>query len=523
MHRFPLYITALLLCIVSAGCIKNDLPYPRIQQNILSLAVPDQTTPAEIDQNNLTATVYLPETTNPRRVTFSEFTYTTGAECSRNLLEGSYDLTEPLHLTLSLYQNYTWTINAVQHTERYFTLEGQIGETHIDVVGKRIVVYVPDTADLSRLKVTSIKLGPKGITTMTPALEADSVIDASKPLKIKVAYFGQVQEWTLYVDVTEALVTTTSADAWVNVIWAYGAAPEEADNGFQYREATSERWIDIPSSDIVKTGGVFSACIPHLRPLTKYVVRAVSDTNLGNEITVTTGTAVPLPDGSFDQWWLNGKIWCPWSQGGSPWWDTGNTGASTLGQSNVTPSDFTPAGIGQSAKLETRFVGIGAIGKLAAGSIFAGTFVKVDGTNGILDFGRPWEECPTRLKGYYNYTTSPINYANDEYKSLLGQPDTCQMWVALIDRPIPWQIRTNPKNRQLFDPTDPSVIAYGEFKSGTNSNGWQPFDIKLDYKATNRKPTYLLVVAAASKYGDFFTGGTGSVLYVDDFSLSYDY
>jgi hypothetical protein len=36
-------------------------------------------------------------------------------------------------------------------------------------------------------------------------------------------------------------------------------------------------------------------------------------------------------------------------------------------------------------------------------------------------------------------------------------------------------------------------------------------------------PTYLIVVCSASKYGDYFTGGAGSVLYVDDFSLEYDY
>ena len=37
-----------------------------------------------------------------------------------------------------------------------------------------------------------------------------------------------------------------------------------------------------------------------------------------------------------------------------------------------------------------------------------------------------------------------------------------------------------------------------------------------------RTPKYIVLVAAASKYGDYFSGGVGRVLYVDEFSLVYD-
>lgn len=517
------HIIALALPLAVAGCIKNDLPYPRIQQNILTIAAEGESSAATINQDDLSVVLHLGETVDPRRVTFDEFTYTEGAECSRNLLDGTYDLTGPLQLTLSLYQNYTWTVTAEQTIERYLTVAGQIGETAIDVPGKRVVLYVPETADLRNVTVTSAKLGPEGLTTMSPDIREGSVIDASSPVRIKVSYFDIEETWTLYVDTTEAMVTTTQADAWVNVIWVYGSAPENADNGFQYRRASDTEWTTVPKSSVVTDGGVFSACIPHLSPLTDYVVRACSDTYVGNEIAVRTGAGIDLPNAGFEDWWLDGKVWCPWAENGLSWWDTGNKGAATLGQSNVGPSDFTPSGTGRSARLETRFVGIGAIGKLAAGSIYSGSFAKVDGTNGILDFGREWGVCPTRLKGYYNYTTSPIDYASDEFRHLAGQPDTCQIWIALTDMETPYQIRTNPKNRQLFDPADPGVIAYGQLSRGADTDGWQPFEVKLDYKATDRKPRYLIVVCAGSKYGDYFTGGTGTVLYVDDLSLDYDY
>lgn len=511
------------LMLLTAGCIKNDIPFPRIPQEILSLAAEGQEGASAIDATALTADIVLAEDVDIRAVRFTDFTYTEGAESSVNLLEGTYDLTNPIKVTLTRYQSYEWIISASQPIERYFNIAGQVGETAIDVVGRRVVLYVPDTADRSALTLTGVKLGPANVTTMMPALESGQTIDCSKPLHVDVTAFGRTEEWTVYVDVTEAKVTTTQVDAWVNVVWAYGTASEGAANGFQYRRADSQEWTDVPQADVEHRGGAFSCRIAHLEPLTQYVVRAVSDGYEGNEIAVTTGAARDLPDASFDQWWLDGKVWCPWAEGGVKFWDTGNTGAATLGQSNVVPSDRTSTGSGQSAKLETKFVGIAGIGKLAAGSLYSGDFKKVDGTNGILSFGRPWTERPTKLRGYFDYTTAPIDYVSSEWAALKGRPDSCHIYVALTDWTEPYEIRTNPKNRRLFDRNAPEVIAYGELICGESTGGYRPFEIVLNYRSTSRVPRYLLIVSAASKYGDFFTGGTGATLYIDQFSLGYDY
>ena len=515
-----LFASTLLLL---AGCIKNDIPYPRIQQDILSLEAEGQVGSASINSSDLTVDITLAEDVDIRKVRFSDFTYTEGATPSINLLEGTYDMSNPLKVTLSLYQSYEWIITASQPIERYFTVSGQVGDSYIDLLGHRVVLYMPETADLSHLQITGIKLGPANVTTMSPDLKAGDYIDASKPFHIAVTAWGETEDWTVYVDITEAKVTTTQVDPWVNVIWAYGSASEGATNGFQYRRSDSIIWMDVPAEYVTHNGGTFQCYIPHLQPLTEYVVRAVSDDFTGNEITVTTGASRILPDGSFDQWWLNGKIWCPWDEYGVKFWDTGNTGAATLGQSNVVPTDYTVDGSGQAAKLETRFIGIAGIGKLAAGSIYTGDFVKVDGTNGILAFGRPWTERPTKLKGYFDYTTAPINYASAEWKDLIGRPDSCHIYVAMMDYPQPFEIRTNPKNRQLLNPNAPEVIAYGELICGETTNGYKPFEVEFKYKTTSRVPRYLLICAAASKYGDYFTGGTGATLYVDQFSLDYDY
>ena len=516
-------IILLLALLIPAGCIKNDLPYPKIQQNITSLAAVGESRDASIDSTDFKAIVYLEETTDIENVKFSQFTVSAGGSSDVNLLEGTYNLTSPLQIIISRYQDYAWEISAVQNIERYFSVEGQIGESVIDAVACRVIVTVPEGTDLSKLTLERIKLGPEGITTLTPSIEP-GLIDLSNPLRVEVSCHGRSEFWTIYADVAELPVSTTAADAWSRVVWVYGACPSDQKGGFQYRRADETDWITLPENAVTQIDGAFSACISHLEPLTEYVVRAVADDNIGNEMKVTTEGTADIPDGDFDQWWLkNNKIWCPWNENGEQFWDTGNTGAATLGQSNVVPTDHTITGQGQAAELNTKFVGIGVIGKLAAGSIYTGSFQKVDGTNGILDFGRPWKLRPTKLKGYYQYKTAPISHASTDFKDLIGQPDTCHIYVALADWTAPFEIRTNPKNQQLFDKDSPSIIAYGELVYSGTMEEYQPFEIKLEYRSTSRVPTYLQITCAASKLGDYFTGGAGAVLYVDQFSFDYDY
>ena len=149
--------------------------------------------------------------------------------------------------------------------------------------------------------------------------------------------------------------------------------------------------------------------------------------------------------------------------------------------------------------------------------------MRTDGTNGVLSFGRAFTERPTRVRGYLKYTTAPISHAINEYKPLIGQPDTCIVWCALIDAAEPFEIRTNPSNRQLFNPDAEDVIAYGKIEYGENVASYSPFEFKLNYKSTSRVPKYILLTASASKYGDYFTGGAGSTLWLDDIELLYDY
>ncbi len=504
------------------ACIKNDIPYPRIQPDFTTFAVAGQTQTPQIDTQSRTVTVYLSESVDPYAVTVTDYAIDPeDASVVNDALNGTVDLSTPATVTLRLYQDYDWTIKAVQDIDRYFTVDGQIGTSTIDVTNHRVIAYIPDTQPIDMVKVTSLKLEAEG-ATMDQDL-AGTTVDFSNPVEVNVNKWGRTTRWTLIVEPTQASVTTVSADAWSRVVWVYGAAQEGKDNGAEFRQQGATSWMKVPTDWIEFNGGDFRACISHLEPATTYEVRTYSDEEYGTTLTVTTGTEPQLPNSSFDDWWLDGKVWCPWAQNAEPFWGTGNKGATTLGNSNTVPTTDTSTGTGQAAMLQTKFVGIGTLGKLAAGNIFAGVYVRTDGTNGVLDFGRPFTQRPTRLRAHIKYQTAPISSASGQFAPLKGEPDTCIVWVALTDGQKPFEIRTNPSNRQLFDRNASDVIAYGEYTSGASIPDYIQIDIPLEYKATDRIPTYILVTASASKYGDYFVGGNGAILYVDDLELLYDY
>ncbi len=506
-----------------AGCIKNDIPYPRIQANLAQIEVDHQSQAASIDSINRTVTIFLDETADIQHVKATAWTLTpAGAQWPDSALFASgIDLREPVETTVSLYQDYTWRISAVQPIERYFTVEGQIGASTIDPIGRRVVVYVPDHVNLKRLKVLSMKLsGPEAV--YSPDI-VDNSIDFSSPVSIKVTEHGRTLDWTIYVQTSESTVAVNRVDAWTCVAWVHVSAQDSRQNTIQYRAADAGEWIDLPQSEISGSGGAITGRIIHLQPETTYIARAISDDETSNEVEFTTGSLYSIPNGSMDDWWLDGKVWNPWPKDGESYWDTGNKGATTLGTSNTFPTDDTSTGTGQAACLETRFVGIGSIGKLAAGNLFAGVYVRTDGTNGILDFGRPFSLHPTRLRGMMKYKCVDITHTTAGYEDRLGQPDTGIIWCALIDTDAPFQIRTNPKNPNLFDPTAPYVVAYGKAEFNHSVDTYQPFSITLEYRDTQRTPKYMLIVSSASALGDYFTGGNGSTMWVDNFELDFDY
>ena len=512
------------LALMLTACLKNDIPYPVIKVSFNSMVAEGQIKPSKIDKNEQTVTLYLDERVNLKNVQINTYEIdNTEATINKDITSG-LDLTRPVDVILSLYQDYVWTIKAEQTIERYFALESQVGSSEVDFPGKRVVAYVPKSTDMTKIQVTAFKLGPADITTYSPSIKAGDIVDFAKPKKIKVSYHDIVEDWTIYVERSEVDVSIDEVNAWTRVIWASGSAQEGKDNGIEYRRLGETNWTRVPKDEITYTGGTFLARIKGLQPTTAYEVRAYSNELVSSIRGVSTESELTVPNLNFDDWHLTGKIWNPWEEGGTSYWDTGNPGAATLGQSNSVPSDETWNGKpGKSAELNTRFVGIATVGKLGAGNIFTGVYRETQGTNGVLDFGRPFTGRPTKLRGHFKYKTGPIDYTNNEFTHLKGGPDTANIYIMLTDWEQPYEIRTNPANRQLIDRDDPHIIALGEILVGKNVDNWTEFVIELQYRSLARIPRYILITASASKYGDYFTGCSSATLCIDDFSLEWDY
>jgi hypothetical protein len=161
-----------------------------------------------------------------------------------------------------------------------------------------------------------------------------------------------------------------------------------------------------------------------------------------------------------------------------------------------------------------------AMGMLAAGNIYVGQFGKIAGLGAELDWGYPFTSRPLALRGYYKYAPKPVDMAKDPYKGLIGHSDECQIQILLTDWPDRFHINTSKKVFVDFA-NDKHIIAHGALTSSSADPEYVHFSIPLVYRS-DRTPKYIVIVGAASRYGDYFTGGKGSVLKLDEFELIYD-
>lgn len=317
--------------------------------------------------------------------------------------------------------------------------------------------------------------------------------------------------------------TALEVDAWGKHAFLYGiynTAQQPSGMGFEYKKSSDAAWTRV--TEITLDGKNYSAKITGLDPRTGYVFRTVSDKESSNEISFTTLGADQIENMSFDSWYKNGKHYYPDIDLSAEhfWWDSGNEGANTLSEVNPTSPTDVVAVSGENkkaAQLKTEYVLI----KLAAGSLFLGDFGSVQGMSGAsLNFGRPYDCKPLSLKGYYSYAPKAIDKAEAPYEDLKGQMDICNIYVVLADWPSGY-FAVNTSTGTFIDfENDPNIIAYGSLEDNTNTNGYKPFEIELEYR-NNRQPTCCVIVCTASKYGDYFTGGVGSTLLVDEFEFTF--
>jgi hypothetical protein len=295
----------------------------------------------------------------------------------------------------------------------------------------------------------------------------------------------------------------------------------------KYRASGASEWTTVANA--TTSGSTVSANLTGLTPGTKYEFVAVGDNVTSSTVSFTTEAASQMPNSSFEEGCQVGDAYCFYPEGGSMFWDSGNHGSTTLGSNyNITERSQEKVADGTySLKMRSRNIVV----KFAAGNVFVGKYLATDGTDGVLGWGRPWTTRPTKLKGYLHYTSTPISATKLDNVSK-GTADSGIIYIALVDGTTktynneswPVIIKTKSTERSLFSKDDANVIAYGEkvITETTSGDSMVPFEITLDYTVTNVKPSNIIVTCSASRYGDYYTGGEGSTLYIDGLELVYE-
>lgn len=353
---------------------------------------------------------------------------------------------------------------------------------------------------------------------------------------------GKQRMVTWNIVVSNATVATTEAipyEIWTSKATLHGKVTGTLASTpkFQYRvKGSGSSWTTV---DADLTESTFSKEITGLTPGTTYEYQAMDGTQASTvTCEFTTETTFQPENASFEAVSDSSSIILIHGTGQSTWWDTGNHGSSTMNKNVTTPDTSVKHSGNQSLLLSSQFVGIGMIGKFAAGNLFAGKYLDTEGTDGILGWGRPCTSRPKALKVYVRYEPATVDNGGDYIAN--GATDQGIIYVAIGDwagqeangGTWPFVVRTK-KASSLFSTekgtySGDGIIAYGEktFEEAYNDGGnMKELTINLDYDnfgGNQRKPTSIIIVASASKYGDYFQGGDGSKMWLDDMELIYE-
>lgn len=522
----------LALCgLVAAGCVfPNDLDYPRVVGNIEVFDVEDAKE-VSIDPGTRRVDIVLQEWADLSRVKVKRCELSEKAVCADM---GEYlDLTRPVKVVLHTFQDYEWTISATRPVARYVRCTGEAQEAKFNMETRSVYVYLPDTQPLSAVTFEAMKLEPEGsrivsttgyetdlqhLTLNTRSVSLPMTLDCVTERSFFVEWKGEVIEWRLKALQLKVSTAVSEVEPHCYSARVRGVfASDGSDVAIEYKKAGDAAWTS--AADVTVAGVGITARLTGLSPQTAYECRVRDGGDVSAPMPFETAEPVQPDNLNFDSWHVNGKVWNPWNEGGVQVWDSANKAtASFTGSATMPEENFVAvAGPGKKAcRMESSY----AVVKFAAGSVFTGQFVKLQGLGAELAWGIPFTGKPVSLKGYAAYKSTPITDADPAYAGLKGQPDTGHVLIALTDWPDPFHVVSSSATYVDFD-KDPAVIAYGRHPFSETTDKYVPFDIPLEYR-NGRTPKYLVIVASSSALGDYFTGGRGSTLWVDEFELVYD-
>ena len=331
-------------------------------------------------------------------------------------------------------------------------------------------------------------------------------------------------------------LATYTSNAWSTFAFLEGGVTakkgdfDQSNLQLQWKADGTETWNTVAASDLTIDGDNISYKLTGLTPNTKYAYRMAyitdEDEIFSAEQEFTTETQPALQNSSFENWHQDGVVVYPNAEGAT-YWDSsnkGSAGATNNASNNVTTSttDVKHSGT-YAAQLKSKKVLIA----FAAASIYTGELDHLVGTKGaVLNWGVPFAGRPTSLKGWYRYDPVAIDNSKNNQPATApakGEMDQCAIYWALTTSVITVDNTDIDGTFPNWD-TDSRVVAYGQLPISqcTSTNGeLVEFEIPVEYHSLTTKPTHLIICASSSRYGDYFHGGAGSTLYLDDFELVY--
>lgn len=372
--------------------------------------------------------------------------------------------------------------------------------------------------------------GYKQFRLKIPAVLLNKLPNGSYSVKISATDTGgRTTDKTLAIEVSDASVIPQ--DVLKSEIRSYSATirasvvkDDVTNPGMRFRAKGATEWKTAVSTRTRASEIAFH--LTGLTPATTYEVQAIADNYVNNKtVEFTTEPIYTIPNAGFEDWSTYGSKNIPFPGTGSAttFWSSGNEGSMSMNKA-VTTQASSPVHSGASSiKLASQFVGVGIIGKFAAGNLFAGEYVRTDGTDGVLLWGREMPSChPMSVSGYANYRPATVEYSSTDLLKK-GEMDKGTFYIAITSQKV--DIKTKASERTLFDKDADYVLGFGQVIWDSNfgaDNQLDHFSVNIDWKKPDYSgQMYIIIVASASLYGDYFTGGN-SVMYLDDLSLSFE-
>ena len=364
-----------------------------------------------------------------------------------------------------------------------FEVEGQESST-ISKATRTAAVTLPAGSDLKSLKVKTFSVTEGA--TCEPSVTVGGTLDLSRPLTLTLTTYDPYT-WTLQASVAGEVPPANSGDV--------SQDPSTDPSG----DASSDPdTSDDPSEEEFVSG-------PQLYNM------SFDHWSTGKDKIYSIEAPVLYDEDATD--------------GEKAVWGSAASSTKMLGYNSVLPETEFLAVKGDGKKaLKLQTCGIealfGAIKKLAAGSVFCGKTGNIDiaKMSAHILWGIPFTERPARLEGYYCYQPKPIDWVQAPYEDKKGTLDNGHVLVILSDWAEPFDVC--PPDQLLDVENNPGIIGFGKAVFDKEMTDYEKFTIDIEYRS-ERIPTMVTIVCSSSALGDYFTGGAGSVLYLDELSFLY--